>query len=299
MPAPKSRGYGEIGYKGAVNEPPQNRLSEVQYQRNRKTRGDWDAYTSHREHTTSLILEAAGERDAPSLCLLGAGNGNDLDLTRLVDRFAEISLVDLDGEALGFCLSQLDPADANRVHCVSHIDLSGLMHLLPSLALESPDSERWQAAWKIAGAPPEARELGSFDVVVSTCLLTQMIDSVVTGLGDQHPSLAELVIRLREGHLKLIASLLSTEGSPLLTTDFVTSDTPPGSASLPDSELGIYLKSAIEQRNFFTGTNPAVIAQQFGVLAATGKRVIVRGPWRWSMGPRTYAVCGFAAVASE
>ena len=56
-------------------------------------------YAAHRAQVTRLLLEAGG--DSPErLCLLGAGNLNDLDLTALLGRYREVVLVDLDGDAI-------------------------------------------------------------------------------------------------------------------------------------------------------------------------------------------------------
>jgi hypothetical protein len=59
-----------------------------QVQLNQGTADNWELFTSHRQQITNLILsnwEGAGGR----LCVLGAGNCNDIDLTALTHRFTE------------------------------------------------------------------------------------------------------------------------------------------------------------------------------------------------------------------
>jgi hypothetical protein len=57
---------------------------------NKSSAAAWEPFTSHREKVTALLTgSAAGGR----LCVLGAGNCNDLDLARLLLAYAEITLV--------------------------------------------------------------------------------------------------------------------------------------------------------------------------------------------------------------
>src|SRR5262249_19148251 len=66
---------------------------------NASSRSGWERYAAHRRVVTSLLTSGtAGGR----LCVLGAGNGNDLDLPALLKAFREVHLVDLDAEALTF-----------------------------------------------------------------------------------------------------------------------------------------------------------------------------------------------------
>src|SRR5438105_5063893 len=68
-----------------------------QARQNRTTRNQWQLYGSHRREIEKLIVpESRGGR----LCVLGAGNCNDLDLQWLIDAYREVHLVDLDPAAL-------------------------------------------------------------------------------------------------------------------------------------------------------------------------------------------------------
>src|SRR4051794_34316785 len=75
---------------------------ESEQRGNRVGRALWDRYAHHRAQVTAAILALAPPADAPGgrLCLLGAGNGNDLGLEELCPRFAELHLVDIDPGAL-------------------------------------------------------------------------------------------------------------------------------------------------------------------------------------------------------
>ncbi|HET6918309.1 MAG TPA: hypothetical protein VFI46_02465 [Jiangellaceae bacterium] len=65
--------------------------------RNLETRDAWHTFAGHREHLMSLI---EGLPPGGRLGILGAGNCDDIDLARLLDRFEQVHLVDLDSEAV-------------------------------------------------------------------------------------------------------------------------------------------------------------------------------------------------------
>ena len=107
------------------------------------TEGMWDLYAHHRSHVTALLLEqhqrvlvVQPDEDRGSaiwaprgkLCLLGAGNSNDIDLRKLLRHFETIELVDVDGAALarGTARQLSSEAVAKRVKLHGSIDLLGL-----------------------------------------------------------------------------------------------------------------------------------------------------------------------------
>ena len=80
-------------------------IGQWQQSVNEQTKDAWDLFASHRVQMTALIEQAVGvlplSFGKPTLCVLGAGNGNDLDLAKIAPQFSEIRLVDLDPTALG------------------------------------------------------------------------------------------------------------------------------------------------------------------------------------------------------
>src|SRR6185503_19635751 len=82
--------------------------------RNWTTRERWDAMTVHRARVMELICGARGEAGR-TLCLLGPGNGNDIELARLAHEFERVALVDLDDAAVGRAVSRLNEDEARRV----------------------------------------------------------------------------------------------------------------------------------------------------------------------------------------
>src|SRR4051794_33231597 len=59
----------------------------------------WDGFACHRRKVTGLLV-ADADRGRTRLCVLGSGNCNDLDLPALLDAHRDVTLVDVDAEAL-------------------------------------------------------------------------------------------------------------------------------------------------------------------------------------------------------
>ncbi len=201
-------------------------LSETAEQRkvNLSSLGHRAAFASHRSKVTELVCAAAGERSGTArLCVLGAGNCNDLDLTQLSRHFAEIHLVDIDGDAVAGAIGRADKSARPHLRAHGPLDLSGLLELLPRWKrMETNPQELFalpaQGAREIAAALP-----GPFDVVLSACLLTQLQLSVLRALGDTH-TLFDAARQLTNLlHLRTMQQLLTVGGHGLLVTD-ATSD---------------------------------------------------------------------------
>src|SRR5262245_52552720 len=98
-----------------------------QAQLNRSTRGQWNLYSSHRKELERLLVP---DRPGGRICVLGAGNCNDLDLRWLTQVYREVHLVDIDGDALarGTQFQKVDGSEKIRLH--GSIDLTGLANRL-------------------------------------------------------------------------------------------------------------------------------------------------------------------------
>lgn len=269
-----------------------NRLTELQVQNNAASRDGWDRFRPHRERVSGLLGGAPG---GPSrLCVLGAGNCNDLDLNALLAVHRDVYLVDLDAEALahGVARQGLKGHPALRLH--GGIDLTGALDELDKWAPDAPVSDEALAA--CAERPLRAiRPLlpGSFDVVASDCLVSQLMNSVVRTAGEKHPRFLAALQAVRAGHLRLLADLVAPGGRAALISDVVSSDTYPALASVPEVLLPALLNQLLQERNFFHGVNPAAVASFLRtdptVSAQVNHLEWVR-PWLWDFGPRVYLV---------
>ena len=264
---------------------------------NRDTDRNWSRYASHRERVTELTLAALSGHANGRVCILGAGNCNDLSLAEVSTRAAEIHLVDADGGALERGVARalrrrpLRTSGTTRLVLHAGIDLSGLP---PGVM----DEQRFSlsAVVKEALAGPRLAIGQPFDVVISVGLLTQLISLPVDALGAGHPELTPVVLAVRTGHMRLLVHLLRPGGHAVLITDVVSSDTTPGLAGAPDEALPRLLSGALAQRNFFTGVNPVKLRDELRTdpqLATTTTDSSLSGPWRWFIGPtRAYLVIG-------
>lgn len=274
-----------------------NRIATIHAQRNADTRPNWDLFEPHRRRVTEILLTlAAGE--GQRLCVLGAGNSNDLDLARLAQRYAAVHLVDLDAVALsaGLASQALEPRLAERVHLHGGIDVTGVGHELSAWSPQLPPSDAELTACVERAIKAAAPDLSApFDAVASVCLLTQLADGVVLSLGQEHARFAELMLAIRTRHVRLLAELLSPGGTGALITDVVSSASSAELTSVPDVQLGALLQRLVAERNFFHGANPFALVRLFQVdpmLLRLLHRVRLLAPWRWNLGPRVYAVCG-------
>lgn len=273
-----------------------DRIAAEQRRRNAMTRGDWTGFADHRYVVTEQLTRG---RDAPRgrLCVLGAGNVNDLDLRRLLSAYGEIHLVDIDRDAVSAGVARQGCDGDARLAIHAPCDVTGILAALQC------DSSGAQADERIgetllaavhAGPQIKITSLGQFDTVASTCLLTQLIDSVAIALGGLHPRLLDVVQAIRLRHARLMVDLLAPGGLGVLFTDVVSSDTAPELANVAAEDFAVAVAVCVARGNFFTGTNPAVLRALFLddplIAPSVAKALLVR-PWPWRLGPRTLAVC--------
>ena len=269
--------------------------TQTQRERNLETRDDREPFAAHRAQVMRLVLDGRnGQTSADErLCVLGAGNGNDLDLGPLVECFSEVHLVDIDPDALAAATSNVPDAKADQV-LTHQVDLTGWYDAVTSGPSQGDAAKSIHSATEsyqpeISGSP--------FDVVVSTCLLSQLIESAITELGGEHPRLNECIFAIRHHHLRALLRLARPGGRVILVTDFVSSETLPQLASVSADQLPATIRDALENRNFFTGLNPGAIAQSLATeeqLAALATNVQISEPWRWNLGTRVFAVAAIS-----
>ena len=246
--------------------------------RNQQSRDGWRRFSSHRSKVMSLLRSAASPDSR--LGLLGAGNSNDVDLNELNGLYRSIDLIDLDPAALREGLAQQQLNDDPRVNTHA-LDLAAGLGSLGPGEVEKLDARlSLIPAW--TGEP--------FEVAASLCLLSQLIDSAVW-LAGKDRRLDEIVLAVRNQHLRTLVSWLKPDGVGILITDFVSSETCEELPNLSDEELPAAARRWLADRNFFSGINPGILRSQ---LAATegvwSESIQLAKPWKWDLGPRVYAV---------
>ena len=272
-------------------------IADRQRDLNSKTQQSWDLFENHRNQISQLIIDALQKLESgnenPTLCVLGAGNGNDLDVAQLAKHFASIHVLDIDRSALDRLWQRYEdqPEVQQKIQLVADVEFSGITSSLIELG-ENPTEAIVKSTYDQSLRVHYSTE-EKFDVVVSTCLLTQLIDAVVQTLGRENQWVVPLTIGVRDGHLNLMTSLCKADGQRVLITDFVSSDTMPELASADDSESVLALaRHAIDSRNFFTGANAFSIREKLVELKQVTNQdaVEIAPPWRWQIGQRYYLV---------
>lgn len=270
-----------------------NPWKQARIDNNAASRDLWSAYTGHRDHVTRLLLEGAPPGTG-RLCVLGAGNCNDLNLDPLVRHYREVHLVDLDAQALARGVARQGMADQPAVRRHGDVDVTGALDLMAAWSAGSPVQDAEVAACADALVVQAAKALpGPFDVVASTCLLSQLIWTVVEAVTERHPRFVELVQAVRAGHFRLLLRLAAPGGLAILITDVVASDSFPALGTVPDAALANVLVQLARQHNHFHGVNPLVLTSlpaKDPVLAPSVAGTEILPPWRWQLAARTYAV---------
>ena len=258
------------------------------------SKDQWTTFESHRRRVTELLVRDAAKG---RLCVLGAGNCNDLDLNVLLDHYREIHLVDLDQQALANAIARQNPEGRPGIVARGGFDLTGMLGAIadwtPTTSISQSDLNA------LVDLPSETVRLGldgPFDAVASTCLLSQLIANMKHAIGESHPRFIETVQSIRIGHLRLLARLVRPGGWGTLITDVVSSDTLPNLKSLPEPALQELMPGLNRDRNFFHGVNPAVLRSLFRqdpILSALTTELEGIPPWRWDFQIRMYLVIAF------
>jgi hypothetical protein len=248
---------------------------------NRATAGNWGAFAAHRARLTSLIHALCGP-GVHRLAILGAGNCNDIDLKWLLTRVSRIQLLDLDGEAVEHALIRQGLARCRCVEARGGVDLTGAAAVLARwspMRVTNAEIDRYE---KQCARMPALNDLLRCNVIVSACLLSQLISPLVDSLGAEHPRLLGLVQRVRDQHLQILIRHLRRGGRALLASDFVSSDTCPALLDAPENAVESVATAALQDGNFFTGTNPLVVLERLQALGGLkiGDIHLLR-PWRW------------------
>jgi hypothetical protein len=183
---------------------------------------------------------------------------------------------------LGAVKRQNAPAD--RIHLHGGVDVSGKL------------IETWRgnaATSEPLSELPEPLATGGFDVVASTCLLSQLVRSAVSELGEHHPRVGELALALRDRHLEVLVGLTRPGGRAILVADIVSSDTCPELFSASAEELPALERRLVLSHNFFTGVNPFAIQHAFAHHPRLAPRIAaqrVEGRWVWRVRGRAFFV---------
>ncbi len=273
-----------------------NRVAIDQARQNRTTQNQWGFYESHRQALERLIIpEVRGGR----ICIFGAGNCNDLDLRWLTEMYREVHLVDLDAMALIEATRRQKVVGLEAIHCHAPFDLTGIAPLVTRWAQSSPsETELRDATQKLLEQP--LPEWGSFDLVLSPCVLTQTMNPVRNAVRDKfppsHPARSGIRDAMRLRHLRTIAASLAPGGRGVLAIDLISSEQFADLPRVPPDRLGDFMRKFIADRRHYSGLEPEAITDAWRGDGKVCKEIAApqfSPPWLWHLGLRkTFLVYG-------
>jgi hypothetical protein len=276
--------------------PPASRALKSQAKANRSTRDHWAWFASHRAQIQKLLLPEIGAIPSPSrrLCVLGAGNCNDVDLNELVGAFSEVHVVDVDEKALAEALRRQNVAGQNAVIPHGGVELTGIAEVFPRWEKQPPTAAEVEEAARRSTRRVVPDVGGPFDIVLSPCLLSQLVGYASDVLGRSHPRHRELLLALRTRHLRTVVDLLKPGGTAVVVCDVASSTGRPELLDVRREKLPEYLDRLTYADRGFEGLSPAAMAEALRAdpliepLLGPVQRV---GPWLWHLGPkRTFLV---------
>ena len=274
-----------------MSNPSSESVHQRQARFNRSTRGHWLHFAPHRARVQELILAGRELTPGGKFVALGAGNCNDLELQRLIDAFDEFHLVDIDPASLAAACERQGVTDAPGLRIHAPVDLTGIAPLVSAWKRDDtprlPDVRHAIHASDTAVTPDLT---GPFDVVLSSCVLSQLVGYATDTLGgDRHAGFRDLVRAIRTRHLRLMLDLLKPGGTGLLVCDLVSSDSLDVLPRVPEHELAGLVQKLARDRNFFSGLYPdALLAacQNEPMLSPRICDVRLLTPWLWRLGPK-------------
>jgi hypothetical protein len=282
----------DLSKLSAVPEPsPDNLLAQTQAKYNRSTRDHWDHFAAHRRRVTELLAptdDALSVGRSGRLCVLGAGNCNDLELPRLLEHFARVTLVDIDPAAIAAAVERQGVASDPRIELRGGVDLTALAGVLAGWPVSPPDDTQIDAALRQSHVADLPDVGGPFDVILSPCILSQICLFVEDTLGKGHPRRLDLRRAIRRRHVRQMVEWLRPGGAGLLITDLVTTYDLGALVHSHRDRLDELLTRMVGQSRHFPGLDPVSIRAALTeepLLAGMVGGVSTLPPWLWTLGP--------------
>jgi hypothetical protein len=244
-------------------------------------------FAEHRRRLTELCARGAPLGSELTLCVLGAGNANDLELEALAARYRAIHLVDIDPEALERAFARENSATRERLTRHAPVDLSGTLDRLERWAALQVTPDELARHGEETAARLLSRLGGPFDVVVSACVLTQLQLGLLTALGDRHALFDAARYTLTSTHLAVLSRLTAPGGRALFVTDLTSDDLAPDVGRAGEAELPELLTRLVAEGRVIRVAVPDSI-REIVAESPTLSRELALSPglevWRWQNG---------------
>lgn len=269
------------------NPSPPNFLALNQASYNRSTRDHWDHFAAHRRQVSSMVVP--GDLAAKgTLCVLGAGNCNDLELPQLLTAFDRVTLVDIDAAALDAAAKRQEVADHARLDLRGGVDLTGVSAMMAGWLKRPPAPGEVERCLRTLSTSSRPAIGGPFDVILSPCLLSQICLYATDALGRSHPRTRDLRQAIRQQHLRQLVECLSPGGTGILVIDLVKTDKLGSLLETHHDRLGEVASRSVGHARHFPGLDPESLTQELQsdpLLQGLVKDVQRVPPWLWALGP--------------
>jgi hypothetical protein len=245
-----------------------------------------DRYLEHRDHVTALVTSVP---TAGSICILGAGNGSDIDLPGLARTFERIDLVDLDGDALARFCDRTNADVRSKLMLHGDVDLTGMIDRLDTWGDTFPEASEL-ARHALGAAHALVQSIGrTFDVTLSTCVLSQLPIAFQRAWILPGASWANLIGAIRAVHLATLAGLTRPGGTGVIVFDVLSSREAPALDRIekPTAEaLEAQVREEVARGAWNLRPDPHELAREIG---SPGRAALIReprvvGPWLWDLG---------------
>jgi len=257
---------------------PEPTLGDEQSRMNLSTERQWNLYAPHRRRIEALIRpRRTGER----ICVLGAGNCNDLDLAWLVQAFAEVHLVDSDPGALERAAARQGVAGDARLKLHAPADLTAIAELTAGWKGRRVEDAEVDGAIEAVRAGEATLAGGGFDLVLSPCVLSQLWCGVRELVGKAHPKWPALKTAIGARHLRTVVRSLGAGGRGVAIVDLTSTKSVPGLERARDEEAAAVMEMALRTGKYFKGLEPREMTE--GFARAGAKQFEISAPWVWHL----------------
>jgi len=265
---------------------PDPTLGDEQSRMNLSTQGQWNLYAPHRRKMEELIRpRRRGER----LCVLGAGNCNDLDLTWLVEAFAEVHLVDIDPAALERAVARQGVSGHARLRLHAPFDLTAIAELMAGWKGRRVEEAEVDRAIEAARSGEARVAEGGFDLVLSPCVLSQLWCGARDLVGKDHPKWPALKTAIGARHVRTMTQSLGANGRGVAIVDLTSTKSVPGLERARPDDAAKVLEMSLGTGKYFKGLAPREMVEAF--TRAGAKVCEVSAPWVWHLAWRKAFLC--------
>jgi hypothetical protein len=259
------------------------RIADRQRLANQLTRNYHERYADHRRHLMALLASVGGGRE---IAILGAGNCTDLDLEQLARDFSRIHLFDLDGEALERARESFAAPARGRVMTHSAFDLSGLLGRLDEWGERFPDVAGLQRAAAEAIHALRRRIRQRFHVVLSDCILSQLLVPFRQHWLLPDPTWNLLSETITGIHLATVAGSVAEGGHGIIAFDVIDSSMAPELQGMSAHDAAALEEVVCEHSARGSIVHPSEMVRRLSApeLAPFIELPRLTGPWLWNTG---------------